>query len=90
MRLTPTLVAAVLAASPAAAQGDRTDYSCSTQMLRTVIVDMPPGTQDLDPRKLSCLGLAQVYFIQTSLLDDRDHEIRLRIQAVFRREGLTH
>lgn len=89
MRLMPVIIAAVLATSSATAQGDRTDTTCSSQMLRTVIVDMPPGTRDLDPRRLSCLGLAQVYFIQTSLLNDRDHDARHRIEAVFRREGLT-
>lgn len=89
MRLLSLTALALSLATSVAAQGGRTDFTCSSQMLATVIVDMPPGTRELDPRDLSCLGLAQVYFIQTSVGSGRDFEERRRIEAVFRREGLT-
>ena len=79
---------ALVAASSASAQGDRTDFTCSPQLLAAVVGDMPIGTRDLDPRQLSCLGLTQVYFITTSFETNGDYEQRQRVRAVFRREGL--
>ncbi len=89
MRLVLFVLASSLFVSAASAQGGRTDFTCSSQLRISVINGMPPGTRDLDPNQLSCLGLSQVYFLQTSFRPSRDYELRQRIEAVFRREGLT-
>ena len=88
MRLIIASCLLALAVGSASAQGDRTDFTCSPQLVAAVIGDMPIGTSDLDPRQLSCLGLTQVYFITTSFETNGDYEQRQRIRAVFRREGL--
>ena len=82
MRLLIASLLFAVAAGSAAAQGNRTDFTCSPQLLAAVVVDMPIGTRDLDPRQLSCLGLTQVYFITTSFETD-DYEQRQRVRAVF-------
>jgi len=89
MRLAAILCILVVFCTSANAQTDRNAVNCSEQILAAVIIDMPPNTRDLDPRRLSCLGLAEVYFIQTGPGNDRDFDRRREIEAVFRREGLT-
>ncbi len=73
----------ILPAQQAAAACD------ADQLLRTVEAQLPPLRAPVDPRDLSCLGLAQLYFLLTS---DRDlispFEIRQRALTVFRNEGL--
>ena len=84
------ILAAALAAValPAAAQVYiPAPQQCSSSMLSSVIGGMPTGTNDLDPRLLTCAGLADVYFIQVDP-EMRSGEQRRRIEAVFRREGL--
>ena len=88
MRFAIMALAACFAAAGATAQGDRTDFTCSSQLLRSVVADMPVGTRDLDPAALSCLGLSQVFFIVSSHERTGDYEQRQQVRAVFRREGL--
>ena len=89
MRRTALLCILGIFCTSAHAQTGQDAGNCSTQILAAVIVDMPPNTRDLDPRRLSCLGLAEVYFIQTGPGFERDFDRRREIEAVFRREGLT-
>ncbi|MEM9756728.1 MAG: hypothetical protein AAF914_12075 [Pseudomonadota bacterium] len=81
MRLITAIVLS-LAAGASSAQ------ACSPQILSSVIGGMPPGTRNLDPSQLSCIGLTEVYFILTQQSTLGNIRERLQIEAVFRREGL--
>lgn len=78
----------MLPAAPVAA-AEPAGETCSSSMLATVRLQMPPLGRDLDPGQLSCNGLAQVYFLLTQRREHSAHTLRQRIIAVFRGEGLT-
>ena len=90
MRLFYLVFALCITGLSASAQWDhRGDYTCSSQLRANVSQGMPPGLgRELDTDQLSCLGLAQVYFILTGPNNDRDYQAIQDIRAVFRREGL--
>ena len=64
------------------------DYRCSVQILVAVDRGMPSGLGELQPERLTCLGLAQVY---TAMTDPEmtTSQARRAVEAVFRREGLS-
>ncbi|MEM8882374.1 MAG: hypothetical protein AAGC82_17435 [Pseudomonadota bacterium] len=82
------LAFALCLSAPAFANSPNPQSDCSSQLLASVIADLPLIARDLDPRQLSCLGLTQVFLIQTSgNLRTRFEQLQ-DIEAVFRREGL--
>ena len=84
--LTLCTAGALVAAAPALADSHGGEQ-CSSSMLATVRLQMPPLNQPVDPAQLSCNGLAQVYFLLTQ--GQHTHgQLRQRILAVFRRENL--
>ena len=64
------------------------DYQCSVQILVAVDRGMPPGLQDLEPARLSCIGLTQVHMMMTDP-EMNSAQARRAVESVFRREGLT-
>lgn len=81
--------ALILAIACLALPGDAEARPCSSQLLASTQISMPPGTRHLDLSALSCNGLAQVYFIVTGSGQQRIlAQERQLIEAVFRREGL--
>ena len=88
----PTLLTtlAVCAATTAHAQQIYVpaDYQCSVQILVAVDRGMPPGMRDLEPARLSCMGLTQVHMMMTDP-EMNTAQTRRAVESVFRREGLT-
>ena len=82
------LIAALLIAPFFLAAPSPAHATCSPQLIAVSEPRLPPLPAGVSMDDLSCVGVAQIYFIVTGSRDLRPFQKRQAILAVFRREGL--